>query len=80
MITRKHIDYLRGLVRKEIRWREDMLDKFQVRDDQTPTEAEYIRNRIENLLAYDRRVLGELDKLHQRAREIDQQHEVGSLR
>lgn len=71
MITRNHIDYLRGLVQKEITWREGILDRFEVRPGQSDQEASKAKARIERALDYSERVLTELDRLHERALALD---------
>lgn len=67
MLTHSHIDYLRGIVRKEISWRADMLEKFQPRPNQTAEEAEEIKGKIERNLRFANKVLAELDHLSWRA-------------
>lgn len=67
MITANHIDYLRGLVRKEIAWRQTMIDNFEARPGQTEREADEICAKIERSMRYGQKVLIELDKLHERA-------------
>jgi hypothetical protein len=70
MLTIDHINYLRGLVRKEIRWREDSLEKFTIRPGQTVEEAAEVKSKISYSLRRSQKVLEELDKLSLRAAKL----------
>lgn len=61
-MTRNQIDYLRGLVRMDIRKKEKSLAKVVQKPGQTEADAETFRALLRVNLAFRRELLAELDR------------------
>jgi hypothetical protein len=75
VLTRNHINYLRGIMRKEIRWREGLVDNFQPLLGQSREDADLKLEQLQTSLAHARKVLGELDQISERAERLAQKQE-----
>lgn len=67
MLTSRHVNFLRGILRKEIDWRQGTLDNFQPRPGQSQAQAQDARHKMQLHMKLAQETMKELDRLSERA-------------